>query len=120
VLMIRYNAAHRGAEQEVFATLPDRRPGIIAYTATRWRMLLQPLPEAGFPHAMTPGECYRFALTHPAVDLALCAAGSAAELAEDVAAIRLGPLDPTRLDDARRFGDAVHAAAHGGWRWMFR
>lgn len=120
VLMLRYNAAHRGAEDEVFAHLEAPRPGVIAYTATRWGMLLQPLPEHGFPTGMPAGDCYRFPLTHPAVDLVLCAARSARELDEDVASVRAGPLDPGRLDEVRRFGNAVHSAARGGRRWMFR
>jgi aryl-alcohol dehydrogenase-like predicted oxidoreductase len=119
VLMLRYNAAHRGAETEVFASLPTPRPGIIAYTATRWGMLLQPLPDRGFPAAMSAGECYRFALSHPSVDLVLCAAGSADQLRADVAAAREGPLTGARMEEVRRFGDAVHAAASGGRRWMF-
>jgi hypothetical protein len=69
---------------------------------------------------MTAGECYRFALSNPAVDLVLCAARSPAELRQDVAEVREGPLDAARLEDVRRFGDAVHAAARGGRRWMFR
>jgi aryl-alcohol dehydrogenase-like predicted oxidoreductase len=118
-LMIRYNAAHRGAEREVFAPLADHRPAIISYTATRWGMLLQPVPRAGFPEGMPAGDCYRFALSHPAVDTVLCAARTPAELSEDVAAALDGPLDEARLADVRRFGDAVHAAARGGRRWMF-
>src|SRR5262249_27610490 len=35
-LMVRYNAAHRGAEREVFPALGEGRPGMVAYTATRW------------------------------------------------------------------------------------
>lgn len=123
VLMIRYNAAHRGAEREVFDTLdpdPARRPGVIAYTATRWGMLMDPLPEHGFPTAMTGPECYRFALAHPAVDMAWCAARTRAELEADVAGVGAGPLPADRLDEVRRFGDAVHDAATGGRRWMFR
>lgn len=119
VLMLRYNAAHRGAEAEVFATLPTPRPGIIAYTATRWGMLLQPLPDRGFPAGMTAGECYRFALSHPSVDLVLCAARSAEELRADVTAVREGPLAGARMEEVQRFGDAVHMAASGGRRWMF-
>lgn len=119
VLMLRYNAAHRGVERDVFATLGTPRPGVIAYTATRWGMLLRPLPDRGFPRAMTAGECYRFALSNPAVDLVLCAARSAAELRQDVADVRAGPLDDERRAEVRRFGDAVHAAASGGRRWMF-
>jgi aryl-alcohol dehydrogenase-like predicted oxidoreductase len=120
VLMIRYNAAHRGAETEVFDELVESRPAIISYTATRWGVLLRPLPERGFPRAMTPGECYRFVLGHPAVDMALFAARTPQELREDVAAVLLGPLDEQRIEELRRFGDAVHEAARGSVKWSFR
>jgi aryl-alcohol dehydrogenase-like predicted oxidoreductase len=119
-LMLRYNAAHRGAEREVFPALGDERPGIISYTATRWRMLLRPLPDRGFPQAMTAPECYRFVLSHPSVDVALCAAAGIDEIRQNVEGVLAGPLDGERLEQARRFGDAVHAAARGGARWMFR
>jgi aryl-alcohol dehydrogenase-like predicted oxidoreductase len=122
VLMIRYNAAHRGAEREIFAPLAglgDRRPGIIAYTATRWGMLLRPLPKRGFPQAMSGPECYRFVLEHPLVDMAWCAARSLPELRADVVGVLEGPLDPKRREEVCRFGDAVHGAARGGLRWMF-
>jgi len=120
VLMLRYNAAHRGVEREVFAPLGDERPAIISYTATRWGMLMQPQPTAGSPAAMQAPECYRFVLGHPSVDVALCAAGSLDELAEDIAGVNLGPLSPERLAEVKLFGDAVHRNAKGGGRWMFR
>jgi predicted aldo/keto reductase-like oxidoreductase len=120
VLMIRYNAAHRGAEREVFDAFGSDRPAIIAYTATRWGMLLEPRPDDGFPKGMTAPECYRFALSHPSVDAVLCAARTPGEIREDVAGLLDGPLDPARREEACRFGDAVHAAARGGRRWMFR
>jgi aryl-alcohol dehydrogenase-like predicted oxidoreductase len=122
VLMVRYNAAHRGAEREVFdplADLGEKHPGIIAYTATRWGMLTKPLAKRGFPQAMTGAECYRFVLGHPVVDMAWCAARTPGELREDVEGALAGPLDPARLQEVRRFGDAVHASAQGGLRWMF-
>jgi aryl-alcohol dehydrogenase-like predicted oxidoreductase len=120
IMMLRYNAAHRGAEKAIFAELGDDRPGIISYTATRWGMLLSPLPQAGFPAAMSAPECYRFVLGHPSVDVALCAAATLAELGEDVAGVSEGPLSPERMSQVRAFGDAVHAQARGGARWMFR
>jgi aryl-alcohol dehydrogenase-like predicted oxidoreductase len=122
VLMIRYNASHRGAEREVFeplAELGPRRPGVIAYTATRWGMLLKPLPSRGFQRPMSGPECYRFALGHPVVDSVWCAARSPDELAEDVAGALLGPLEAERRAEACRFGDAVHDSARFGWRFMF-
>ena len=109
-LMIRYNAAHRGAEKEIFATLGPDRPGVIAYTATRWGRLLQPAAGLG---PMSGPECYRFALGNPAVDVALCGAASYDELAENVRGLSAGPLDPARLVEVRRFGDAVRATATG-------
>lgn len=119
-LMIRYNAAHRGAESEIFSAYGQDRPAIISYTATRWRMLLKPLPAQGFPQAMTGPECYRFVLSNPSIDVALCAGANIEELRENVAGVLKGPLDQQRMDEAKRFGDAVHATARYGGRWMFR
>lgn len=107
-LMVRYNAAHRGAETEVFARLPEPRPGIIAYTATRWGDLLKARPDLGFDRSMTAPECYRFSLGNPAVDCVLCGARSFEELVEDVEGVAKGPLPAGRLEEVMRFGDAVH------------
>lgn len=112
-LMIRYNAAHRGAEREIFASLPERRserPGIISYTATRWGRLLKP---AGGLEPMTAGECYRFVLAHPAVDVVLTGAKSYDELVENARAVHEGPLGARRLEEIRAFGDAVRGTATG-------
>jgi aryl-alcohol dehydrogenase-like predicted oxidoreductase len=109
-IMIRYNAAHRGAEKEIFATLPAPRPGVIAYTATRWGRLMKPQKDLA---PMSGPECYRFTLSHPAVDVVLCGARSYEELRANALGVALGPLEPARLDEVRRFGDAVRATATG-------
>ena len=44
-LMIRYNAAHRGAEREVFPATDRAGMPVIAYTALRWGALLNPTPD---------------------------------------------------------------------------
>jgi hypothetical protein len=116
-LMVRYNAAHRGAEQEVFPKLAaggptaGDPPGVIAYTATRWRGLLDPnnMP-AGEP---TPrgSDCYRFALSHPAVDAVWTGPRDRAELDEALDALDRGPLSEQELAWMRRVGDHVHANA---------
>jgi aryl-alcohol dehydrogenase-like predicted oxidoreductase len=111
VLMIRYNAAHRGAEREIFEPLGDKVPGIVAYTATRWGDLLK--PTRGFDRGMDPGECYRFVLGNPHVDTVLCGAANYDEVKHDVRAIIEGPLDRPRFDEVIRFGDAVRASARG-------
>ncbi|MBK9167398.1 MAG: aldo/keto reductase [Bryobacterales bacterium] len=114
-LMVRYNAAHRGAERDIFPHLDPHRPGIIAYTATRWTALLR--PPKGWPPDQSPpdaGQCYRFVLSHPAVDVCLTAPRSVRELDANLDALARGPLDPDEMAYLRNFGDAVR----GQRRWF--
>ncbi len=109
VFMIRYNAAHRGAEQEVFPYLAAHHPGLVSYTATRWRGLLRRpkgWPESG--PVPTAAQCYRFVLSNPQVHVCMCAPSNPAQLAENLAALRQGPLSPEEMEFMRNFGDAVH------------
>jgi hypothetical protein len=45
MLMIRYNAAHRGAVREVFPVTTARNMPVVTYAGLRWRALLEPTPE---------------------------------------------------------------------------
>ncbi|MDD9969705.1 MAG: aldo/keto reductase, partial [Myxococcales bacterium] len=106
-LMVRYNAAHPGAETEVFPLLGERPPGVVAYTATRWTDLFNPsLTPAGEP---TPrvSDCYRFCLTHPAVDTCIFGPRNRADLDEALSALDRGPMDEEELAWMRRVGAAV-------------
>ncbi len=108
-LMLRYNAAHRGAEQDIFPHTAAHDPGVLGYTATRWTYLLRRAkswPRGG--RVPTAGECYRFVLSNPNVHCVLTAPRSARELRENVAAVRRGALDPDDMTFMREFGDAVH------------
>lgn len=114
LLMIRYNVAHRGAEQDIFPHLSPFDPGVVSYTATRWTYLLrrprswprsEPIPTAAM--------CYRFVLSNPHVHVCLTAPRNEKELLEDLAAARQGPLDQGEMEFMRRFGDVVHEKA--GW-----
>ena len=110
VLMIRYNAAHRGAEQELFPHLAGHNPGVVSYTATRWSYLLR--QPRGWPkdgRVPTAGMCYRFVLSNPHVHVCLNAPTNERQLLENLAAIRQGPLDEEEMQFMRAFGDAVHA-----------
>jgi aryl-alcohol dehydrogenase-like predicted oxidoreductase len=110
-LMLRYNAAHRGAEQDIFPHLAAHNPAVISYTATRWTYLLR--RPRGWPkdgRIPTPALCYRFVLSNPNVHVCLTAPRSARELDENLAALRDGPLSETDLQFMRDFGDAVHKA----------
>lgn len=107
LLMIRYNAAHPGAERDVFPHLARRRPAVVAYTATAWRRLLR-APRGWTDRTMTAGECYRFCLTNPHVDVVLTGPKDVTELRENLAAVERGPLADGELAWARSFGEAVH------------
>jgi aryl-alcohol dehydrogenase-like predicted oxidoreductase len=108
-IMVRYNAAHRGAETEVFphvAASPSP-PGVVAYTATRWGALVDPaLVPAGEP-VPRASDCYRFALSAPEVDVVLSGPANGAELDEAMAALDRGPMTADELAWMRRVGDGV-------------
>lgn len=107
LLMVRYNAAHPGAEQDIFPHLAKRRPAVVAYTATAWRRLLK-APRGWKGRAATAGDCYRFCLTSPHVDVVLTGPRTVIELRENLAAIDKGPLSPEEMAFMRDLGRAVH------------
>jgi aryl-alcohol dehydrogenase-like predicted oxidoreductase len=107
LLMIRYNAAHPGAETDVFPHLARRRPAVVAYTATSWRKLLRP-PRGWKGPPATAGDCYRFCLTSPHVDVVLTGPRNVAELRSNVAALDKGPLSEAEMAFMRELGRAVH------------
>lgn len=107
LFMLRYNAAHPGAEREVFPHLEKRHPAVVAYTATSWRKLLKK-PRGWDGGAMTAGDCYRFCLTSPHVDVVLTGPASEAQLNENLAAVESGPLSEDEAAWMRKYGQAVH------------
>lgn len=109
LFMLRYNAAHPGAEKDVFPHLPtdDSKQAVVAYTATSWRKLLKK-PSKWTGRAMTAGDCYRFCLTNPYVDVVLAGVKNVAELDANIAAIEKGPLTPDEESWMRAYGRMVH------------
>lgn len=109
VVMIRYNAAHRGAEGEIFPYVEKHNTGVISYTATRWSYLLR--RPKGWPKGgriPTAGECYRFVLSNPAVDVCMMAPRNQQQLVSNLKEISRGPLNQDDMDFMSKFGDAVH------------
>ncbi len=111
-IMVRYNAAHRGAEREVFPFVDSHvdPPGVIAYTATRWGKLLDPEFRPVGESPVRAADCYRFVLSHPQVTMSLAGPKNGEELEDALLAIDKGPMDEDELAWMRRVGDAVHAA----------
>jgi aryl-alcohol dehydrogenase-like predicted oxidoreductase len=109
VIMMRYNAAHRGAEHDIFPYLSKYNPGVVSYTATRWRYLLKrPRSWPKDERIPTAGMCYRFVLSNPHVDVCMTAPSNVKQLEENLAAFRKGPLCEEEMEFMRKFGDAVH------------
>lgn len=122
ILMVRYNAAHRGAESEVFphvesADLPP--PGVTTYTATRWRTLLDPRYTPTGRKTPTAVDCYRFVLSNPHVDVCLTGPATEQQMDANLKALELGPLSEEEMKWMRVVGDHVHQMTARTWRNPF-
>jgi aryl-alcohol dehydrogenase-like predicted oxidoreductase len=109
-IMVRYNAAHPGAEREVFPVLEraNRRPGVLAFTATRWGTLLNRDYVPTGERVPTATDCYRFVLSNPHVDVSLAGPKDGDELDGAMAALDRGPLDAQEMAWMRGVGASVH------------
>jgi aryl-alcohol dehydrogenase-like predicted oxidoreductase len=117
IIMVRYNAAHRGAEREVFPKLDEAtpRPGVVSYTATRWGYLVNPKFTPPGMKTPTAADCYRFALTNPNVDLCLSGPASREQLEANLRALELGPLSDEEMRWMKAVGDHVHRLTARKW-----
>jgi aryl-alcohol dehydrogenase-like predicted oxidoreductase len=112
-IMIRYNAAHRGAEREVFPVTQPLGLPVIAYTALRWGALMRPTPDdpAGFLVPPAP-TWYRFVLQYPAVAVTLAAPQTRAELDQDLRVLEAsGPLTNEEFAVLAAHGERVRRHA---------
>jgi len=105
---IRYNAANRGAEQDIFPLLPEDRPGLVAFQTTRRMSLVKSNRIPGEEKRPTPGDCYRFALSSPFVDVVTSAPSTAAQMEENLVEVAKGPMTEEELNWMRRIGDYVY------------
>lgn len=113
IFHIRYNAAHRGAETETFPYLEgEDRPGIVTFTATDWQKLLKPKKMPSGHPPLTATQCYRFALSHPAVDVCMMGAKSIEQIQENLQVLETGPLSGEELENVKAVGRYVY-----GKRW---
>jgi len=112
IVHIRYNAAHPGAERDFFPQLPDEnRPGIVSFTGTSWGQLLNSRYTPAGERTPTASDCYRFALTHPCVDVCVTGPASADHVEHAIAARERGPLSPDELAWMTRVGQEVRRRA---------
>jgi len=120
LLMIRYNAKHTGAEEDIFPHLKKRNPVIVSYTALAWQQLIRPVKgidvapwpgreqEARIP-PLTPGLCYRFVLSNPHVHLVLTGPKNREQLRMNLRAVSQGSLTPEEWDWIRHYGKRIRS-----------
>jgi len=117
LFMIRYNAKHTGAEEDIFPHLSKRNPAVVSYTALAWGQLVRPLKgvvmspwpgrESFNGPPLSPELCYRFVLTNPHVNVVLTGPQNREQLAQNLASIKQGPLAPDEMNWVRQYGQLV-------------
>ena len=119
LFMVRYNAKHPGAEEDIFPHLAKRNPAVVIYTALAWRQLIRPLKGIEMPlwpgrekfdvPPLTPELCYRFVLSNPNVHVVLTGPRNREQLKQNLKAIQQGPLSSAELSWIRQYGKLVKA-----------
>lgn len=108
VFHVRYNAAHPGAEQDIFPHLPADGPGIVSFTNTRWGDLLKARNMPPGQEPPTAPACYRFVLSNPHVHVAISGPKNDREMDEALSVLKQGPMDDEELARMRAIGRHVH------------
>lgn len=109
LIMVRYNAAHRGADQDVFPLLGEKqRPGVICFNSTRWGHLFDPRWMPDGVELPRPTDLYRYVLSNPSIDMVLTAPQTMEQLEENLRTLEMGPVSPEERAWLERIGDHVH------------
>ena len=120
LLMVRYNAKHTGAEEDIFPHLKRRNPAVVSYTALAWQQLISPVKgielmpwpgnneKAKIP-PLTPELCYRFVLSSPHVHLVLTGPKNREQLMVNIKAVQQGALTPEELNWIRQYGKLIRS-----------
>ena len=109
IFHVRYNAKHSGAESDIFPHLSaDNRPGIVSFTATSWKMLLRHRRIPKQEKIPTAGDCYRFVLTNPNIDVCMTGPSNLEHTEHALEALRRGPMSDEEMAWMRRVGDALY------------
>lgn len=109
VMHVRYNAVNRGAEQDVFPFMTGpARPGIVTYTATRWRQLLDPKKMPPDKNPIKASDAYRFVLSNPNVDVCMVGVKDRQQMQDNLRILEQAPMDEHELQNMRSIGDYIY------------
>lgn len=107
VLMLRYNMAHRKIEQDVLPLAQSVGLPIVAFTCTRWGTLLKGHPQWQSAPP-TAADCYRYALHHPAVQIALTAPATPDQLQQNLSVLQTPDLTEADRQHWQTYGDLIY------------
>ena len=119
VLMHRYNMAHRKAEEDVLPAAQKVGIPVVAFTCTRWGTLLKghhnwhrKLPMAA--------DCYRYALNHPGVRLALTAPKTRQQLEENLAVLHAPQIEAQEVGKWQEYGNLIYGTGQDAFdtQWV--
>ncbi len=105
---VRYNAAHRGAEQDIFAKTNGMNIGLVSFTATCWGKLMEQKKMPAGVVAATAGDCYRFVLAREEIDCCMMGVKNLAMFRQNMAELEKGPMSEEELARMREVGDIVY------------
>jgi aryl-alcohol dehydrogenase-like predicted oxidoreductase len=108
LFMLRYNAANRGADVDIFPHLSEDRPGIISFTATRNMSLVKSGKIPAEEKRPTAADCYRFVLSNPNVDVVISAPSKMQQMQQNLKEVAKGPMGQEEMAWMRRIGDHVY------------
>jgi predicted aldo/keto reductase-like oxidoreductase len=109
VFHLRYNAVHRGAETEIFPSLPAaNRPGVVNFTSTATGKLLNQKKMPLGEDAPTAVDCYRFVLANPAIDVCMNGARTLDEMRQNLKILDQDQMTEEELRRMKRIGDYLH------------
>jgi len=112
LVMVRYNAAHRGAEKDVFPLLASAgTPGVICYNSTRWGHLFDPNWMPGGVRTPSPVDLYRYVLSNPNIQMVLTAPETFDQLEENLKTLDSDPVSDEERKWLETIGDHVHAGS---------
>lgn len=109
IIHVRYNAVHTGAEREIFPYMPlQGAPGLVAFTATSWKQLVNTKNVPPGEHTPKAEDCYRFALSNPSIGLCMAGPATVAEFEAVPRALAAGPMNADELAWMRRVGAVIY------------
>lgn len=108
-VMTRHSAAHPGAEDALLPAARAAGTAVLTFSALSYGRLLRPAP-GGPAWVPSAAQCYRYAMDQAGVSACIAAPRRARELAQDLDALAMAPLDAETTARLREHGRRVREA----------